>query len=78
MIIPKTFELHHYNQKADFLKPCPFCGNVVDIYKIGNDYSKSKKVEIHCRSCGYLFSKASLKDFDTAFKYVCSRWEKRA
>lgn len=33
------------------LKPCPFCGGAAKKVLIGNDYTKTRKVEIKCTVC---------------------------
>lgn len=36
---------------SEELKPCPFCGGDAELIFIGNDYCKSRKVQIKCKGC---------------------------
>lgn len=36
---------------ADELLPCPFCGGEPKLIFIGNNFTKSRKVEIICMKC---------------------------
>lgn len=75
----ESFELNLTNnrQVAEKLKSCPFCGKHIMISKIGNDYSKSKKVEIYCDVCKYAIVKASLRTHDDALRHALFFWENR-
>lgn len=33
------------------LKSCPFCGGEAEIIIIGNEYTKTRGVEIKCKTC---------------------------
>ena len=33
------------------LKPCPFCGGKAELHTQGNDYTKSRRSIVECRTC---------------------------
>lgn len=33
------------------LLPCPFCGNIPEVRCIGNNATKSRRIELYCRGC---------------------------
>lgn len=47
---------------TDELKPCPFCESKnIELVRIGNEHTKSRKVRIKCRKCRFARIDASLR-----------------
>lgn len=38
-------------KKFIMLLECPFCGGQPDIFHIGNDFTKTRKIKIKCNNC---------------------------
>jgi hypothetical protein len=34
------------------LKDCPFCGGGAELRRVGNQYTKSRKAQVHCKTFG--------------------------
>ncbi len=60
------------------LKNCPFCGTKPEIYYIGNNLTKSRKITIHCKSCNAKMTHAAIRfDFDWLASVTEREWNNR-
>lgn len=66
------------NFLADELLPCPFCGGEAVLTFMGNDYAKSRKVEVKCPNCRAKIINAGIriKSKELAI-YSINAWNKR-
>ena len=63
---------------ADSLLPCPFCGSDAELTFIGNDYAKSRKVEIKCSGCRITLVNAGIRTGSRELAvYSIESWNKR-
>lgn len=61
------------------LLPCPFCGSAPDIKFIGNDSTKSRKVQIRCPECRIEHTDAAiLHSHDWLLNVATKCWNRRA
>ncbi len=74
---PEPFSLPHYVCR-EFFKPCPFCGNQVNVFQIfetryggNNPYSWT----IECQNMGCIFERPSTGDL--SLKHLMDCWNKR-
>lgn len=57
---------------------CPFCGGKPIVKHIGNNFTKSRKVEIKCPDCRIKRVDAALNhDFDWLEKVAIEGWNQR-
>ena len=64
--------------EADKLLPCPFCGSAPELIFIGNDYTKSRKVEIKCKKCRIRRTDAGIhKDHEWVARKAIEQWNER-
>jgi len=66
--------------EADELLPCPFCGSDPKLTFIGNDYTKSRKVEIKCKNinCRIKTTTAGIRaDHEQVALWSIEIWNKR-
>jgi formate dehydrogenase maturation protein FdhE len=62
----------------DQVLPCPFCGEIPIVKFIGNNYTKSRKVEIKCSGCRATMINATLRhDAEWIAKISIDNWNKR-
>lgn len=60
------------------LLPCPFCGTEPEMIHIGNEYTKSRKIEIKCPGCrAKLINAAIHHGFDWLEEVTAKAWNKR-
>lgn len=72
--IPHSGKEFEYDQ----LLPCPFCGSIPELHFIGNDYTKSRKVEIKCKGCRATMINATIRnDAEWIAKISIDNWNKR-
>ena len=63
---------------ADVMLSCPFCGGEPELTFIGNDYSKSRKVEIKCKGCRVTLVNAGIRSgSEQLAKWSIEAWNKR-
>jgi hypothetical protein len=63
---------------ADNLLLCPFCNGEPQLTFIGNDYCKSRKVEIKCKKCIATIVKAGIRlGSEQLAKLSIEAWNKR-
>ena len=62
------------------LKECPFCGSLPEINFIGNNFTKSRKVEITCsdKKCSCRITTAGIhSNHEQVAKWSIDKWNKR-
>jgi len=63
------------------LIPCPFCGGEVEMSHIGNEHTKTRKIEIACKTFGctvkYTMG-AAYGGFDWLEEKITKKWNTRA
>lgn len=63
---------------ADVMLPCPFCGSEPKLTFIGNDYSKSRRVEIKCTGCRVTMANDGIRvGSEQLAKWSIEAWNKR-
>jgi Lar family restriction alleviation protein len=63
----------------DKLLPCPFCGGKPSITRIGNNYTKTRKVKIKCQKCRIQrVDAARIHDMEWAESVAVKNWNMRA
>ena len=63
---------------ADSLLSCPFCGAEPQLTFIGNDYSKSRTVEIKCKGCRVkMVNSGIIMGGEQLAKVSIEKWNKR-
>ncbi len=76
-----TYMSHSGNEfLADVMLPCPFCGSEADLLFYGNEYSKSRRVEIKCsnKECRVSVVSAGIRsDSRQVAVWALSIWNKR-
>jgi len=66
------------NTKEIELSNCPFCGSEPIIKHIGNDYTKTRSIEIKCPKCRIKRIDAALRyDFSWLEKVAAGNWNQR-
>lgn len=64
---------------ADTLLACPFCGGESELTFIGNDYTKTRKVQIKCIGCRVTLINAGIRSSSEELaKWSIEAWNKRA
>jgi Restriction alleviation protein Lar len=60
------------------LLPCPFCGGIPNIIRIGNEHTKKRSVEVKCPIC-YTIQKTGAIRFslDWCENVAVEKWNKR-
>lgn len=60
------------------LAPCPFCGSEPEMKYTGNEWTKSRKIEIKCPGCRVKLINASMKHgFDWLEDVTVKAWNTR-
>ena len=65
---------------ADVLLSCPFCGGEAGLMFIGNDYTKTRKVEIKCSNINCratIINAGRRKNSEQVTKWSIESWNKR-
>lgn len=61
------------------LKSCPFCGGTPVLQKVGNDFTRSRKVIINCPSCRTQRTDAALRrSMEWLIGVATEHWNRRA
>ncbi len=63
------------------LKPCPFCGSEAKMKFIGNDYTKSRTIEVKCSNvnCRAKMKNGAIRfNFDWLEDISIKAWNRRA
>ena len=64
--------------KADALLECPFCGGIPQLNFIGNDYTKTREVNIRCSNCRVTMpNKGRRFNSEQLAKITIDNWNKR-
>lgn len=67
-----------YTDSEYILLNCPFCGGAPDMHYIGNEHTKSKKINIKCGGCRVQRTNAAMKhDFKWLEEISVSQWNER-
>ena len=70
--------LKQKKMKEETLKLCPFCGETPEIIMIGNDYTKTRKVEIRCPLCRIQRTDAAIKQTHEWLRLkAINKWNER-
>ena len=63
---------------VDDLLDCPFCGSRPNIFRIGNDYSKKRTIEIKCSKCLVKVVNSAIRNsFEWLEDISFSKWNNR-
>ncbi len=58
--------------------PCPFCGEVPEVLRVGNDFTKKRKITIRCRGCRAERTDAALlRDMEWLEAVAIKNWNQR-
>lgn len=74
-----TYKPHNGNDFSyDVMLPCPFCGGDPQLTFIGNNYTKSRKVEIECMKCRVKMVNSGIRiGSEQLAKMSIEAWNKR-
>lgn len=60
------------------IKPCPFCGNIPELIKRGNEHTKKVSTEIYCKNCNVLMVVGAIRNnLKWCEEKVIEKWNKR-
>jgi len=60
------------------LLPCPFCGGTPNVERLGNEYTKSRKITIKCPECRIQRTDAArVHGFDWLEDIAAKEWNMR-
>ena len=72
----------HPDQEAraafEALKPCPCCGGEPELRYQGNDFTRSRKLTVRCKSCRLELTHAAMRhDFAWLESHILADWNRR-
>jgi len=79
-IISLPVEAQVIKKNAEGLLPCPKCGSDVDMIRIGNDYTKKRRITVKCTNsdCRIERTDAALRqNMEWLEKVAIETWNKR-